>query len=142
MSAHTYRTIQSKGVGKKEGTRKNEGMKTCPYCHSDNRQVHNGKNKSGSQGWKCQMCGRKYTPAGKEHGYPEATRHQAVKLYLDGLGYRQIARQLGVDHKSVMKWVQTHTDQLPEAPVPAQVDRAELDELFTFVGKKKTWLSL
>jgi len=44
---------------------------------------------------------------------------------------------LGVDRKSVMNWVKAYIAQLPPAPVPTEVNNTELDELFTFVGKKK-----
>jgi transposase-like protein len=113
-------------------------MNTCPYCQSAERQVKAGKNLSGSQRWKCQRCGRKYAPEPKEHGYPDSLRQQAVKLYGDGMNYRRIARQLGVDHKRVMHWVNAHSDQLPDTPVPPAIDNAEQDELFTYVGNKKT----
>ena len=113
-------------------------MNTCPYCQASNRQIKSGKQESGSQRYKCQACGRRYTPEPSEQGYPAALRQQAVKLYLDGLNYRRIGRLLGVDHVSVMNWVKAHADQLPPAPRPEQVENAELDELFTFVGKKKT----
>jgi len=69
--------------------------------------------------------------------YSDEMRLQAVKLYADGMNYRRIGRQLGVDHKTVINWVKAYTDQLPDAPQPEQVDWAELDELFTFVGAKK-----
>lgn len=113
-------------------------MSECPYCHSNEKQVKAGKNPSGSQRWKCQHCQRRYTPEPNDLGYPEALRQQAVKLYVDGMNYRRIARHLRVDHKSVINWVKAYTDQLPPAPVPSDVNNAELDELFTFVGKKKT----
>lgn len=112
-------------------------MNTCPSCHSHEKQVKIGKNDSGSQRWKCQSCGRRYTPEPIEHGYPESVRQQAIKLYVDGLNYRRIARHLGVDHKSVINWVKAHTAQLPPPPVPSDVNNAELDELVTFVGTKK-----
>jgi transposase-like protein len=112
-------------------------MKTCPHCHSHERQVRAGKNRSGSQRWKCQRCGRKYTPEPNEHGYPETLRLQAVRLYADGTNYRRIARQLKVDHKSVIHWVNAYTEQLEAAPLPERVRDAELDEVFTFVGRKK-----
>ena len=54
------------------------------------------------------------------------------------MNYRRIGRQLGIDHKTVMAWVKAHSDQLPAAPVPQDINNAEQDELFTFVGKKKT----
>lgn len=113
-------------------------MNECPYCHSQERQVKNGKQASGSQRWKCQPCGRKYTPEPKAHGYPESLRQQAVKMAVDGLNYRRIGRLLEVNHKTVMNWVKAHADQLPPAPVPSDLNNAELDELFTFVEQKKT----
>jgi len=113
-------------------------MNPCPYCQSQDRQVKAGKNDSGSQRWQCQQCRHKYTPEPREHGYPDAVRQQAVKMSVDGINYRRIARFLGVDHKTVMHWVKAHTDQLPPAPVPHDLNNAELDELFTYVEQKKT----
>jgi transposase-like protein len=112
-------------------------MNTCPYCHASEKQVKAGKHASGSQRWKCQICQRRYTPEPSEHGYPDAIRQQAVKMAVDGLNYRRIGRLLGVDHKSVINWVNAYSQQLPPAPVPDDVNNAELDELFTFVGSKK-----
>lgn len=113
-------------------------MNTCPYCQSTERQVKAGKNSSGSQRIKCQQCQRKYTRDPNEIGYPADLRLQAVKMYVDGMNYRRIGRHLGVDHKSVMNWVDAHVAQLPAAPQPDDVNNAEMDELFTFVKHKKT----
>ncbi len=87
---------------------------------------------------KCQGCGRRYTPDPTEHGYPEAMRRQAIELYVDGMNFRRIARHLGVHHKTVMLWVSSRAEQLPDPALPAQTDILEQDELFTFIGKKKT----
>jgi hypothetical protein len=64
-------------------------------------------------------------------------RQQAVKMSVDGINYRRVGRFLGVDHKTVMHWGKAHIDQLPPAPVPDDLNNAELDELFTFVEQKK-----
>ncbi len=65
-------------------------------------------------------------------------RAQAVRLYVDGLSLRQIARQLGVVHQTVANWVAAHSDHLPAPPTPPQpVAVVEQDELFTFIGTKK-----
>jgi hypothetical protein len=45
---------------------------------------------------------------------------------------------LKVNPQSVANWVSSYTAKLPKAPLPEKVKKAELDELFTFVGKKKT----
>jgi transposase-like protein len=65
-------------------------------------------------------------------------RRQAVQWYVDGTNLRRIGRRLGVHHQSVANWVKAHAEQIPPAPVPATVETAEMDELFTFVGNKKT----
>ncbi len=83
-------------------------------------------------------CLRKYTPAPKQHGYPESVRQRALEMYVDGINLRRIARFLKLHHRTVSLWVKSHAETLPPAPVPEQVQTAELDELFTFVGDKKT----
>jgi transposase-like protein len=72
--------------------------------------------------------------------YSDDLHQQAVKLYADGLGLRQIGRHLGVDHVTIMHWVKAHVAQLPLAPLPDEkpLHIVEMDELYTFIGKKKT----
>ncbi len=113
-------------------------MRRCPKCESEIGQHKIGLTVAGSQRYKCQECGSKYTPEPKSNGYPEEVRRQAVRMYLDGLNYRRIGRLLGVDHVSVMNWVKAYADQVDEAPVPESVDTVEMDELYTYVGSKKT----
>ena len=64
-------------------------------------------------------------------------RKKALKMYVDGINFRRIGRFLGVHHQSVINWVNASADQVPDAPVPEQVDDVEMDELFTFIGSKK-----
>jgi transposase-like protein len=113
-------------------------MKTCPYCQRTEQQVKNGRNGSGSQRYRCNVCNRRYTPEPSENGYPQALRDQAVRLYVDGMNFRRIARTLRVNHQSVINWVSAHAAGLPDRlPVDnAQPAVVELDELFTFVGEK------
>jgi transposase len=59
-------------------------------------------------------------------------------MYVEGSSYGSIGRVLKVNPQSVANWVSQYTTQLPKAPVPEKVKKAELDELYTFVGKKKT----
>jgi transposase-like protein len=115
-------------------------MISCPHCQQTENQVKVGFNASGSQRYKCHNCNRKYTPNPKENGYPQEIRLQAVQMYVDGMNYRRIGRTLGVNHQSVINWVNAHVAQLPDdPPLPdSPLEVAELDELFTFVGAKKT----
>ena len=114
-------------------------MRECPYCHSQQNQVKAGLTESGSQRWRCKNCQRRYTPDPKDNGYPEALRQQALRMYIDGMNLRRIARHLGVTHVSIMNWVKAAADALPDAPpVPDESVVIEEDELFTFIGDKKT----
>jgi len=83
-------------------------------------------------------CGCKYTPEPKPRGYPAEMRQQALRLYVDGMNLRRIGRHLGIHHRTVSLWVKAHAANLPEAPMPEEVKEAEMDELFTFIGHKKT----
>lgn len=111
---------------------------TCPYCQNSKQQIKAGRNGSGSQRYKCKVCNRHYTPEPSEKGYPEAIRQQAVRMYVDGMNLRRIARHLGVNHQSVANWVAAYAAQLPDPPLPEQVETVELDELYTFIEEKKT----
>lgn len=110
----------------------------CPKCEQSDRQVKSGQNQTGSQRYKCQYCGSRYTPEPKEQGYSDAIRLRAVQLYIDGGNLRRVARQLGVNHQSVANWVKAHVAQLPAAPLPDKVETIEMDELHTFIEHKKT----
>lgn len=79
-----------------------------------------------------------YTPKPKQHGYGEDIRLLAIRMYVEGSSYGSIGRVLKVNPQSVANWVSQYTAKLPNAPLPTKVKRAELDELYTFVGKKKT----
>lgn len=109
----------------------------CPHCQNATEQVKAGKTRTGSQRYKCKLCNRRYTPEPKQQGYSDEVRQEAIRKYIDGQNYRRIARQLGVDHKSVINWVNAHAAQQAAAPVPCAVNNAEMDELYTFVGSKK-----
>jgi transposase-like protein len=113
-------------------------MKTCPRCHQTTRQNRAGKTASASQRYRCMHCGCKYTPEPKVHGYGNEMRRQALQLYVDGMNLRRIGRQLGIHHRTVSLWIKASAARLPDAPVPEEVKTAEMDELFTFIGGKKT----
>jgi transposase-like protein len=112
-------------------------MIKCPHCQSTTDQVKAGKTRTGSQRYKCRSCNRRYTPEPKQQGYPDELRQQAMQLYVDGMSLRRIGRHLGIDHKTVSHWVNAYAAQLLDAPVPSDINNAEMDELFTFVGSKK-----
>jgi transposase-like protein len=72
-------------------------------------------------------------------GHDPALRAQAIKMHLEGMSFRAVGRALGVNFQSVINWFNQAHDQLPhqvEDTAPTQT--VEIDELFTYVGKKST----
>ena len=117
-------------------------MHQCPYCHSAERQVKSGFNRTGSQRVQCQSCRRQYTPRPNPLGYADKTREAALKLYLEGNGFRRIGRLLSLNHQSVANWVNSAHTQLRakkgDVPASEATGTLEMGELFTFVGAKKS----
>jgi transposase-like protein len=102
------------------------------------RQNRAGKTKAGSQRDRCMHCGHKYTPEPKVQGYPESMRQRAIEMYVAGGNLRRIARHLKVSPHTVAYWVTDVAEARPHAPLPNEVKEAEMDEIFTFIGDKKT----
>lgn len=115
-------------------------MIKCAYCNKSDGQVKAGLNRSGSQRYGCRHCQRRYTPEPAQQGYSDELRQRAIENSVDGMNYRRIGRLLGVDHHTVMNWVKTHTDTLADKPpLPSTAPQvSELDELYSFIGNKKT----
>lgn len=118
----------------------------CPHCCRTQRQTRYGKNPCGTQRFRCLFCLRDYTASPKPRGYAAELRHQGVRLYLEGLSLRRIARTLSVNHQTVANWVAAYQEQLqssgqpqlPEDPaLAAEGAVVELDELHTFIGAKR-----
>ena len=70
-------------------------------------------NRNGTQRYRCQHCERYFTPKPEENWHDQQRRIEvqwrAVKLYLDGRSLRSIAKQLGVHHQTVGRWVAVWT---------------------------------
>ncbi|MGV0101626.1 IS1 transposase [Nostoc sp. DSM 114160] len=64
-------------------------------------------------------------------------------MYVNGTGFRAIERQTGVNHNTVIQWVKQAADPLPDAPPSIEIPEVtQVDELETFVGKKKQEMDL
>ena len=60
----------------------------CEKCGQEEGQIKNGKTKAGSQRYKCNHCGKTYTPVKKERMYPEELKDRAIELYMEGEQWR------------------------------------------------------
>ena len=119
----------------------------CPECKSDIIRK-NGKNKQKKQMYICVECNRQFiSDYEPQRGYSDRFKRECLKMYVNGMGFRALKDQLrvtiervkGVHHTTIITWVKKVGKLLPDAYEPDEKPQVgELDELETFVGKKKT----
>lgn len=77
----------------------------CPSCGHEEKQHKQGKNRSGTQRYKCMICGKKYTPEPQSLGYSEEVRQNALKIYYSGVSGRGVGKVLGMSKANVFHWI-------------------------------------
>ena len=107
----------------------------CPKCQSI-EVVKNGK-VQGKQRYKCKSCSLQFTRP-TPRGRPAQEKAMAVTLYTLGLSIRAIARLIGVSPTAVLKWIKTFAKTHYEKPAPGDAIIVELDEMWHYLGSKKT----
>jgi insertion element IS1 protein InsB len=117
---------------------------SCHSCGSINI-VKNGTNKCGNQQYHCHDCGA-YRVLEPKDASSIQEKTEVLQAYRERVSLRGVERIFGVSRQTVMKWVITETEQLPdlqETLLSARADDVlELDEAWSFVGKRqeKRWL--
>ena len=56
----------------------------CKRCNDEKNQIKAGKTKSGSQKYKCKVCGKVYTPNLKKRSYSEEVKKTGDKIAYGG----------------------------------------------------------
>jgi transposase-like protein len=112
-------------------------MMNCPTCQSS--QIRKNGHHRGKQRYQCKNCARQFLESYSTKGYSDEVKQQCLKMYVNGMGFRGIERVSGVHHTTLIHWVRQVAIALPDAPESAEIPEiAQVDELQTFVGSKKT----
>jgi len=77
-------------------------------------------------------CGRKSDVKSTD------TKRMAFEMYLEGLGFRAIGRILKISYGTVYQWVKKWGSNLELPKRSESIEVVEIDELHTYVGRKKT----
>ena len=110
-------------------------MTDCPRCHSSSI-VKNGKHLE-KQRHRCKSCGFQFTRT-TPRGRAPNEKALAVLLYTLGLSMNAIARLLHVSTPAVLRWIKLFAEKVYEKPEPTEAVLVELDEMWHFLGSKKT----
>ena len=113
----------------------------CPQCKSSQHKK-NGLRR-GKQSYRCKDCGYQFVENPIARGYPTEVKKLCLKMYLNGMGFRAIARVTEIDHGTIINWVREKGEKLSDEPQEEEIPEiTEIDELPTFVGckKNKFWI--
>jgi IS1 family transposase len=105
------------------------------------------RTKCGQAQYHCKACGA-YRVLEPVPAYSEAMKRTILNTYKERASLRGLQRIFGVARRTVLRWLKTRGQQLPDLKdtlTPPQADDVlELDELWSFVFKKdaKRWLWL
>jgi transposase len=113
-------------------------MNRCKQCDGKDF-VKNGRVR-GQQRYRCKSCGLNFVVGDKRVKEDTAIKRAfAVILYsLGKSSYGFIAKLFGVTRPAVRKWLKREADLLPEPTIPATIEEMEFDEMWHFIGSKKT----
>ena len=117
-------------------------MERCKGCSSV-KLVKNGKNKLGSQRYKCKDCYRTFIEGDNRLKYGLEKRLKVINMYLEGVGIRSIERLEKVSTPLIIYWIR-HFSKLIKKEIsmkpipknPKDIAVMEIDELFSFYKKR------
>ena len=114
-------------------------VQECRQCGSTDI-VKNGHRPNGKQKYKCHTCGS-YGTLAVAPKYSVERKAEILRAYQERSSMRGISRTFGVARQTLAKWLREAAAELPDSLPLAEADERdvlELDEVWSFVGSKKT----
>ena len=118
-------------------------MKNCRHCGSE-RIIKTG-HRDGQQKWSWKDCGKFQGEKDRREKYSKKEREVAVILYLEGCGFRRIARILSemfekhFCYQTVILWIKKAAKEVEKQgkELKEKIPVLEMDELYTYIKKIK-----
>jgi transposase len=119
-------------------TEREQSVISCKRCHSEN-VVKNGEAR-GQQRYRCKDCRYNFIVGDRRvNDSLVAKKALAVILYsLSKASFSMLGRIFGVSRTLTYRWIKAEAEALPEPEVPGDIQEMELDEMWHFIGSKKT----
>ncbi|HXG64000.1 MAG TPA: IS1 family transposase [Blastocatellia bacterium] len=109
---------------------------TCPRCASLHIKKH-GTTAQQKQRYRCKDCGRQFITAYTYRADQPQVRQLVVPMTMNGSGVRDISRVLRISTNTVLALIREAAQARTEPVAPKTLNDLEMDEFWSFVGKKK-----
>lgn len=113
-------------------------MATCKRCGCE-QSVKNGKVR-GKARYKCKKCSLNFVE-GDERVNESLVVKKALAVILYSLGkasFNMLGKLFGHSPSLLYRWIVEEMAKLPEPAVPGDIKEMEFDEMWHFIGSKKT----
>lgn len=113
-------------------------MVTCKRCSCDS-VVRNGKVRNKAR-YKCRNCGLNFVEGdGRVNESLVVKKALAVILYsLGKASFTMLGKIFGHSPSLLYRWIVEEMAKLPEPVIPGDIKEMEFDEMWHFIGSKKT----
>ncbi len=94
----------------------------------------------GIQRYRCKQCGLNYV-VGDRRAAPNRTVQRALAVILYALGkasFGFLGKLFGVSRTTAYQWIRAEAERLGEPKVAGDIREMEFDEMWHFIGSKKT----
>jgi transposase-like protein len=113
----------------------------CKYCNCENC-VKRGKTRTNKQRYFCKECKKTFILEKIKRFYPEKLKKEAMRLYFEGNSSRAVGRILKIGKETCLRWIKAYSNKIkPKNYKNERVEVIEMDELYSFISKKKTEFS-
>lgn len=108
----------------------------CPYCHSM-KVVKNGVKRTGRQNFLCRACGKQFQYVYQKAGCRPEAKQLVLRMLVRNSGIRDIEKVTGVHRQTVLRWLNQKADSLQVIPRHQHYVQVQIDEVWTFVRRRK-----
>ena len=113
-------------------------MINCKRCKSEHI-TRNGRVRD-KQRYKCKECDLNFVD-GDQRVKESVVIKKALAVILYSLGkasFRMLGKIFGHSHSLMYRWISQEAEALPEPAIDADIKEIEFDEMWHFIGSKKT----
>ena len=113
----------------------------CQYCGNSCQKA--GRQKDGTQKLYCGVCGKYQQATYRNKAYEGKINHLISDLVCEGVGIRGIGRVLKIATNTVLTRIKGIAAAIQRPSIPQNKPAFEVDELWTFIGRKDNeyWLA-